>query len=264
MSTRKACLSSVSGFSGITRFLLFVLLSKNSIAGTYNFYFNNTEQGDHSVASPSLTTTDNEAAQNTSDKKNSAATSTTPSINRTETQSKPDTSDRFQTKLSDRQLWRLQFGTFALKKTINEKDNDYYYVENSTTFGPFISAGFYPIKWVGCTFSLGFYTLNRRWGSASLEPYLAFDGEVRPIVLDLFGIRDALSLGVFAGINNTHWSSFSSEDRFYNFEVGRYSPYVGIRLGAKISEHWGFATSARRMFGQINILQFDGGVTYSI
>ncbi len=201
-------------------------------AATYNFYFNNTEQGPNSTASP-MVTVNGEGKPST----------ISPPVDKSEertgstlTQEQRDGIASF--------FKKFRFGIGWNNAKTKQSAAYNYVTESGMGLG---SSNEYEDELEGFGANLGF-SFNSYFGLEAFVTSLRYTGsnmgavvfggglEVTPVRLSLFGAEDVVSLSALGGASNAFMLHFNHDGIAW---------YYGAKLGVRLSKHVGIQVSAR-------------------
>lgn len=235
-----------------------------AFAATYNLYFNNTEQGDNSTATPSVTI-QQDANGKLVDAKKDPGVSQTPV---TEPQTPeavppaepapvaapapaPVATSVATTPAPESRENKWRFGVMAMwakERDVYSNEYDMYRSDGSSYVESYmldretpalgLSLAYSPLSYLGFNFFAG----------AGEFPLWGAELEVTPIKINLFGFQDAFELGFMAG--------GTSLARAHGNAV---SLHAGLRAGWNFGERWQISASAR---GNLGFLAGDAGLSY--
>ena len=236
-----------------TSIVLFAVLSafiSTAWAAQYNFYLNNSEQGDNSTSTPSLVVTSDgkvksEGAQETIINGKGDASALTPSA---QSLAQADAASKDEKKF---RRWRLGFsygsvfdeqywGTYAMESNATHKRDGFGMPEMEGGGVGLVSLGFAFLKDFGVNLYFG--------GSLRKEiPGLLAGSEFEftPLHITLLGKEDFLSLGAVAGAMALPIGVNISGAR----KSPLLRPYLGARVSMKFSEQYGLTASYRKGVG---------------
>ena len=213
-------------------------------AATYNFYFNNTEQGDNSTAAPKVTVGEDKPATKaeTSAPAVSAAAVPAPS------ESKVTASELAESPKPATQHWRFSLGLSAMQEF---GASDSFSPEHPAE--PGMSVSFFFNKYVGLTlFGAKLPTEDfspNRWA-------FGLETEVLPFHITVAGIENFLELGVIGGVLAEHQddsqvqgfyntSAVSTSVNSYSTDYWKYLAEGGLRMNLNFGRNWGVISSLR-------------------
>ncbi len=212
--------------------IVFVCLGSVSYVAygaTYNFYFNNTEQGPNSTASPSLTVTDGKATSTGADKTNvptpapaSETLAPAPSPTATTTTSAQVSALAPEADGPRKRKWRIAALGHA-------QDRDNAFDMSYSKLGSGVSVGFFPIRELGLSLTAGATRIEK-----NPEAFALAELDFIPIHIALGSWENAIEGGVIGGFNTI---------RRVNGNAG--SLHAGARVGINFSESFGLTASYR-------------------
>ncbi len=247
----------------ITLLLLFIGLFKNTEAATYNFFFNNSEQGDNSNAEPSMTVNSPDSATDGKNEKSKDAVD-----GKAGESEKPAAAsipvvmaDASASKPRERNF-RAYAGLMRSSSTFPDQDWTGREARDDDDKGLGIDAmiglGFYPSRFVGINFLTGTHSSpkNTVFGAVELELLpLAFDS------FELGLIGGLWTLPRYEQVNDGFDPSFFGKK--YKSK-GSGSAYAGAKLGFKVHKperskvSWMASVTGR---GDSNYFNVDAGIS---
>ena len=216
-------------------------------AATYNFYFNNTEQGANSTAAPSLTVN--------SDGKPASAVAlpvpvgtavpapqppdskSAPQVKAAEEKSVADASQENEAKMRFLKQFRFTLGAgFAQVKSRSpyEVSGNPYGESTVKAEGGLGSIGFFFTDWLGVNFFVG---VGANSGGGRMNVFGGGELEIVPIRISLFNVKDFLMLSGLIGGSSVYDLS--------NSNGAGLEPHAGGRFTLQLSDHWGLTAAAR-------------------
>lgn len=225
-------------------------------AATYNFYFNNTEQGDNSTATPNMTVTDDGKVFKTgmpvdTAKKDAAPSAVqAPALLAPASESSARLSAVAENPNPSVQHWRFSVGLSAMQEY---GDSNNFSHEHPAE--PGVSVSFFFNKYVGLTlFGAKLPTedfMPNRWA-------FGLEAEVLPFHITVAGVENFLELGVIGGVLAEHQdngdavtqtfyntSSTTTTTDTYNSEYWKYRAEGGLRMNLNFGRNWGIISSLR-------------------
>ena len=208
-------------------------------AASYQFNFNNVEQGANSTASPSLQVHGNEVKKSPGDSTMPApqvSGDLAPKVEVTSSKSEAPIAD-LGAGTSTHRSFRLGFLASALN--LGRADR-----ATHTSWGGGLSASYLPLKGLGIT---GFGAVGE-WN----HYYAGLEAEVTPFRLSVFGLNDLVELGAVGGASIIGQGS-------QNDLVAHVGARIGLNLGDRVS----VAATARTNLtnGSFQALMADAGLT---
>lgn len=210
-------------------------------AATYNFYFNNTEQGDNSTATPSLAVEHQadgtDVVKKNGDVVNEEAKETSPAELPASASAAEGTHDQ-----TPARPFRLSLAGgvefYDDSAVLGPWGQGYYYNGSGDALYYQLSLAYMPLSYLGFQ---GFVAAGRKW-SAGVEL------ELDPVKLTLFGHEDVFELGLLAGAS----TMAAVDDNWVSL-------HVGARAALNFGKRWQLAANVR---GNKGFLKTDLGLGY--
>lgn len=246
-------------------------LPAQTYASVYNFYFNNTEQGPNSTASPAISVTDGKVTKTLGPEADtttgasapaSATVAASPVIGTTESHFTP----RPESKLDpDFRHWRFEAAAMYMPESqalVTVDWTAHKYVNGNTGSGMVLGVAYFPIPHIGLGLHGGLY---RNSSSASeLKAFGGADVEVVPWRFSFLGIQDGIEPALLFGgstipQDSTNVANGVITDSPNSDQV--VVPVAGARLTMKLKKWLGITAAARIDLDRFSYMTTEAGVT---
>jgi len=223
----------------------FALATLESQAGTYNFYFNNAEQGDNSTANPSVIVKDGDQEKD----KTKTPSDEDVELNDSAEDVAPVSSSRRRAKMArSRPVLRLGVGYYRARATVMEQGNEKPLDQWEP--GSFFTESPTEKTYAGVTLSASVF-FNRFVG-AGLFLGALYGGEMEVQPFGTFG--RTVEFGILAGITSVGVPLIGADTAFH----------TGANLGINFDRTWGMTLVAKVSpfsDGDLSFLQGGAGLT---
>jgi hypothetical protein len=208
-------------------------------AATYNFYFNNTEQGDNSTATPTVTVSDGKAEKRLTPQPASAAPVATPVAPPEPVAAPvaafPGASSTAVIPEGPGFLGSDRTAHFRLTAGVGEV------FEADSAIGPFFDLGLFANRYVGVNFYVGVSQLQWDYWWQRSSTVIGGELELTPLHLGTGAHPDLLELGVLLGASNL----YPAEDNWV-------APHLGGRLSVNFGNYAALTAVVRGNAGTIS------------
>ena len=213
-------------------------------AATYNVFFNNVEQGEHSVSNPSLHVSDGKVTKNAgttqaesvqtplaeSNNSNLIQTPTSDAATATQIPSGSSTTTVANITSNQTSQQRRMFRFGLLGHGLSE-DSKYTQFESSSRWGGTIEAGFFPLRDFGVNF---FTSANPSTSDSSAQFFYGGEVEFTPFRLNVFDLPNFIEASVFVGASN-----LGSNEGLWG------TVHVGPRISINFGDRYGITSALR-------------------
>lgn len=214
-------------------------------AATYNLYFNNTEQGDNSTATPSLSVA-TDGAGKLEVKKNGETAATAPE---TPLPTPQTTIPPQPTILPPPMIQAAPGSAQSVASVFTAPNTDHKW--RASVVGGVFAEGYFDGASIGANlgyFPLSYLGFNAFVGGLDTSFHGGAELELTPFKLNVFGFQDTLEVGAMIGLNSLAAASS-------NFV----SAHIGARAAWNFGSRWMVTTQVR---GNLGFITADAGLGY--
>ena len=223
-------------------------------AATYNFYFNNTEQGDNSTATPSVTVRDDGKVFKNGVPVENAKKDATPGTAKDEASAPVGSSSYVSTAVVPKENkdphWRFSLGVSAFKDygsdaSYPSSNDPQLSASFSFFFNRYIGLTLFGSKLPGIAYSMDNYS-DSNW-------MMGFEAEIVPFHISIGGAENALEIGFLGGFETRYSSQTVYSSNFYSMggetmstgDNWEFQPEAGIRVSVNLGHSWSIIGDVR-------------------